>query len=226
MAQDDRPTEPPPPDISPEPIRRVREQRGWLNEEWRTAVHPWQAPITTNQEAANAYAQVAIKASLTLNGGALIAIPAIIGLFGIPANAAAGQLLWTGALFIGGLVSAWSTAFFAFFALDRAAVAATWRREHVAHHVMRIFANTQEDVTARAEQATAAETKAKAFERLAVRFRRLALGASLISLAAFAGGACIGGSYIVARVPSPQSQQQPTTGPGLQTPTTAPSGKP
>lgn len=62
-------------------------------------------------------AQGAIKTATLLNGGGLLAIPAIITLFGLDARSVAWRLVTTATLFIGGLVAAWVANFCGFFAL-------------------------------------------------------------------------------------------------------------
>jgi len=69
------------------------------------------------ESSAVAFAQTAIKSGFILNGGGMIAIPAIVALFNLDAEKLLHQLFLTGGLFVGGLCSASIASICAFFAL-------------------------------------------------------------------------------------------------------------
>jgi hypothetical protein len=71
----------------------------------------------TAEQSAAAIAQMVIKSGFILNGGGIIAIPAVATLFGLDAEKMLSQLMLTAGLFIGGLSVAWLASIFGFFAL-------------------------------------------------------------------------------------------------------------
>jgi integrase-like protein len=71
----------------------------------------------TAEQSAAAMAQMVIKSGFILNGGGIIAIPAVATLFSLDAEKMLSQLMLTAGLFIGGLSVAWLASIFGFFAL-------------------------------------------------------------------------------------------------------------
>ena len=71
----------------------------------------------TAEQSAAAMAQMVVKSGFILNGGGIIAIPAVATLFGLDAEKMLSQLMLTAGLFIGGLSVAWLASIFGFFAL-------------------------------------------------------------------------------------------------------------
>src|SRR6202034_1283407 len=71
----------------------------------------------TAEQSAAAMAQMVIKSGFILNGGGIIAIPAVATLFSLDAEKMLSQLMLTAGLFIGGLSIAWLASIFGFFAL-------------------------------------------------------------------------------------------------------------
>jgi hypothetical protein len=69
------------------------------------------------EKAAVDFAQTVIRSGFVVNAGAIIAIPAILALFNLDADALRGRLLVTGIFFASGIGAAWLAGIFAFFTL-------------------------------------------------------------------------------------------------------------
>lgn len=101
--------------ISPTEYReRVRHE----NEQVEHFAQPWRAESLESGKAAIAFAQSIIKTSQLLNGGGLLAIPALATLFSLNVHAGQRLLLWTGLAFGLGLLFAWLCNFCGYFSQD------------------------------------------------------------------------------------------------------------
>jgi len=138
-------------------------------------------------------AQGAIKNATILNGGALVAIPAIISFFGLELQAIVWPLLATGGLFIFGLISAWLANICGFFALTARTEAFTSLANLMRTRVTREhYPNDSRVETWKSEEA---KNERRCNESLA-RFhwwRIFGICCGLVSLALFVLGATWGG---------------------------------
>lgn len=112
--------QPAPTAISLTPLDQFRasnEARESFRRDIEQQVDPHMEIALASDRGAIDLAQGVIKNATILNGGALIAIPAIITLFGLNAQAVEAPFLAIGGVFIGGLLTAWLANIFGFFAL-------------------------------------------------------------------------------------------------------------
>lgn len=110
----------------------MSERRGTpLREDWQAArqyradyvaeLESFTRPLFERQrlaiEGAIGFAQGTIRAGFLLNGGALVAVPAAVALFAIDVREVTSGLIWTGALYVFGLLLAWLASMAGYFAL-------------------------------------------------------------------------------------------------------------
>jgi hypothetical protein len=100
-----------------EALRLRAEIREDFRREIERHVEPQRTAARDPDKSAIAFAQSAIKTATLLNGGALVAIPAGVALFGIDATAVMRALFLAAGLFVGGLVAALLASMFGFLAL-------------------------------------------------------------------------------------------------------------
>jgi hypothetical protein len=147
------------------------------------------------EESAVAMAQMVIKSGLILNGGGIIAIPAVATLFNLAADKLLQQLILTGGLFIGGLFTACAASVFGFFALAHKSELSYSNAVQTARTVQGKYFPAQAK-----EMAVQAEAAGKRGKRLRVMFlaeRYVAIVLCLISVALFVAGASVGGWAIL-----------------------------
>jgi hypothetical protein len=147
------------------------------------------------ESSAVALAQMVIKSGLMLNGGGMIAIPAIVALFNLDAEKLFHQLFLTGGLFVGGLCSASIAGICAFFALAHKADTFYSSAVRTAHALQAKYFPAQAQ-----EMAQQAEVVHRRAARLRVWWlteRYLAILLCLASVALFIGGAWVGGNAIL-----------------------------
>ena len=112
------PTSPDPMALHREMIKDHRDHREEYRRENAQHVEPQRAAARSTDKSAINLGQSVIKTATLLNGGAIIAIPAIVTLFGIDANKGSVGLIIAGGCFAAGLVFSWLSAVFGFFALS------------------------------------------------------------------------------------------------------------
>ncbi len=168
---------------------RIREQ---FRAELEFATAPMHADSRSNYDAATKYAEAAIKSVFALNGGGLLALPALITLFKIDLKPAAPWIIAAGAVFIAGLICAAFTSFLGYLS----AMATVHSIEDqvtlqiVKHAETYQYKATPVDVQ-KLEQRR---------DRLAGRsifLRHAAVATGVVSLAAFIVGAVISGGLLV-----------------------------
>ncbi len=181
-----------------ESLRRDRES---FRRDLEGEVDPHLATAVTSERAAFDLAQASIRTSILLNGGAFIAIPTIVTLFGLDVLAVKFSLIGTTVLFAGGLLTAWLAAVFGLFALSaRAAskevLASAMRsrvtREHYPHHERAVTWASEERV-----YIEASEQK----ERQFTLRRKSAVVSCGLSGFLFVSGAVWGGYTIITAPP-------------------------
>ncbi len=168
-----------------EEFRQERENEMWpLLEDYRDA----------GKEAFE-FMRGALKSAFILNGGGIIAIPAIIALFDLDAQKMFKSLMVTGLLFISGLVAAWVANFFVFFAVGAKANIFYLRAAVIARNLdAKYFPHLTSDM----------RKAAKANEEILARHvriwkwnRRVGLGIWFSCAAFFIAGATVGGWSIL-----------------------------
>ena len=95
-------------------------------ERWKTDVGPVEQQIIATHQSTIIFAQTAIKSCYLLNGGGLIALPAFVGLFEIPAGAG---VIVSAIFFFVGLCLSTTANISAFHTVDREGVRLQARRE-------------------------------------------------------------------------------------------------
>jgi hypothetical protein len=103
-----------------------RDHREEYRREIAQHVEPLMEAARNTDKQAVEIALSVFKTSNLLNGGAIVAIPAVVTLFGLDAKAVADPLLIAGGIFAGGLISSWLSAVFGFFALSNRADRDYW----------------------------------------------------------------------------------------------------
>ncbi|MCA4920798.1 MAG: hypothetical protein ING82_15335 [Roseomonas sp.] len=96
----------------------IRERMKFEHLEVDHHAQPWRAEAVESGKAAVAFAQSIIKTSQLLNGGGLLAIPALVTLFSLDVNIGKNLLIYTGASFCLGLMCAWICNYFAYYSQD------------------------------------------------------------------------------------------------------------
>lgn len=189
-------------------VRKFREHREEYRRELAQHVEPQFAAARSTDRMAVELAQSIFKMLTMLNGGAIIAIPAVLTLFSVDVRAILAQILWSGGLFCSGLTVSLLSAICGFFALssraDREcsdAVMMKWRTN------LNYYPpdNSEAGANERARQeagCAAAEKDEKNFRKRFLIWRALAIVCSVISLLCFLSGNVVGGRAIL---------QSPTT---------------
>jgi hypothetical protein len=85
---------------------------------WRTDVDPIHQRTERTREFRTQYAQLGLKLLATLHGGAIVAVPVIAHVVGIPMKTAIADLLLSEALFLGGLALVLLGVMFSYITLD------------------------------------------------------------------------------------------------------------
>jgi hypothetical protein len=101
-----------------DPRAEIREEIKLEHHEVEHFTAPWRAEAFESGKAAVAFAQSIIRTSQLLNGGGLLAIPALVSLFGLDVNIGKNLLVWTGFSFCLGLLCAWICNYFAYYSQD------------------------------------------------------------------------------------------------------------
>lgn len=150
------------------------------------------------ESSAVAMAQMVIKFGITLNGGGMIAIPAIVALFHLDAEKLRHQLVFTGGLFVAGLCASSVAGICAFFALAHKADFFYSNAVRTARTLQaRYFPHQDKEMT---RQAKIAGRHAARLRILWVIERYVAIVLCIVSVAFFIWGAWVGGSAISAHV--------------------------
>jgi hypothetical protein len=97
---------------------KIRDQ---FRTELEFAIAPMREDNRANYEGAIKFADTAIKSAFALNGGALIALPALIALFKIDPQRVGSWVIIAGAVFVVGLIGAAATAFLGYLSAMSAA---------------------------------------------------------------------------------------------------------
>jgi hypothetical protein len=147
------------------------------------------------ESSAVAQAQMVIKSGFILNGGGMIAIPAIVALFNLDAEKLLHQLVLTGGLFVGGLCSASIASICAFFALAHKADTFYSSAVRTARLLQAKYFPPQAQKMV--QQAEAARRRTARLRVLWLTERYVAILLCLTSVALFIGGAWVGGNAIL-----------------------------
>jgi hypothetical protein len=185
--------------LSPDEIRDALKVRNETREEFRREVERHVEPnikaAHETDKSAIELGQSLLRTSTLLNGGALVAIPAVVTLFGIDVKAITLNLLIAGGIFALGLVFSWLSGYSGFFALSNRADRDYATAEATRQNLL-LFYYPPNDVTQKAETTAEFQSQtgqATRHNRRFVRFRVAAIIFSLLSLAAFVGGNFVGG---------------------------------
>jgi hypothetical protein len=185
--------------LSPDEFRDALKLRSEQREEFRREVERHVEPSIKaaheTDKSAIELGQSLLKTSTLLNGGALVAIPAVVTLFGINVQAITLNLLIAGGIFALGLVFSWLSGSAGFFALSNRADRDYRTAEATRQNLLRFYyppndATLEAEATAEFQSQTEQATR---HNKRFVRFRVAAIIFSVLSLAAFVGGNFVGG---------------------------------
>ncbi len=182
-----------PPLISPQWIEH-RDVRKEYREERETEMAADLEAAKLGESSAVALAQMVIKSGFILNGGGIIAIPAVVALFNIDAERLHSLLLLTAGLFVGGLCSASVASICAFFALAHKADYFYSNAVHTARTIQGKYFPPQAQEMAK--HAKVARRRAARLRLWWIWERYVAIVLCLASVALFIGGALVGGEAI------------------------------
>jgi hypothetical protein len=180
--------------ISPQWIEH-RDIRKEYREERETELAADLEGAKVAEESAVALAQAVIKSGFILNGGGMIAIPAIAALFNLDAEKLLHKLFLTGELFVGGLCCASVASICAFFALAHKADTFYSNAVRTARVLQGKYFTPQAQEMAK--QAEAARRRAARLRVWWITERYIAIFLCLASVALFICGAWVGGNAIL-----------------------------
>jgi hypothetical protein len=177
--------------------KRQLEHREGLRRDIELHVEPLIHQATDADKAAIELGQSILKTGTLLNGGALVAIPAVIALFGIDAKAVTPNLLIAAGLFVIGLLLSWLSGIGGFFTLSRRS---DRDYQHAEATKATLYRDCYPDKTKRAKQTDQIEQQSrlvKRHHRAFVIYRIFTILFSFLSLAAFVAGTVFGGLTIL-----------------------------
>jgi hypothetical protein len=123
------------------------------------------------------FAQSVVKSGFLLNGGGMVAIPAIVALFKLDASKGLWMLAAMGSAFVAGLLAAWAASICAFFALANSSGASYSEAIRANNALNALFTPMlQAEFTRQSNEAAA---KAQV---LVGKFRKFRLAASFLAL--------------------------------------------
>lgn len=177
---------------------------------------PYESGITHHGErerdamkVAAEFAKEGIKNCFILNGGAMVAIPAAVALFGIDARAMFVEMMAVAGFLVVGLLAAWGASLSAFFAMSDVADA------HAQHRTDWEWSEVALDAAlssknARYDEAMIAIAEAKSestrLQNRALRFRLAGIIACLTSVLCFVVGAGYGAHVLINSPAKPASE--------------------
>jgi hypothetical protein len=183
-------------------LKLRNEQREEFRREVERHVHPYIDAARETDKSAIELGQSVLRTSTLLNGGALVAVPAVVTLFGIDAKAITPNLLIAGGIFALGLVFCWLSSYAGFFALAHRADR-DFALGEATRHNLNLFYYYSNDETRKAETTAEIESQNKQVARHHlgfVRYRLVAIIFFILSLEAFVSGNFLGG-WSVLRAP-------------------------
>ena len=196
-----------PPDEYRDFLKIRTEYREELRRDIEKYVEPHIAAAHDTDKGAIELGQSILKTGTLLNGGALVAIPATVTLFGVDAKSIITQLLVAGGLFALGLLLSWLSGFGGFFALanraDRDYATGEVTRQKLHHGYY-----PSNDETLEAQQKAEVEkqtTQVERCHRAFVAWRAAAIFFSFLSLVTFVAGNVIGGWAVLHAPTKPAS---------------------
>jgi hypothetical protein len=147
------------------------------------------------EESAVTLAQTVIKSGFALNGGGIIALPAVVTLFDLDASQISRALITTGLLFALGLLSAWGASILGFFALAHKSDTFYYRAVQTARFLQgKYFPHQWREMS---EQGKAAGASADSYFKWFIVERYTAIGLCLVSVALFLAASGVGGRAIL-----------------------------
>jgi hypothetical protein len=165
----------------------IREQ---FRAEHEFAIASLRADNHANYEGAIKFAETAIKSAFALNGGALVALPALIALFKIDPQRVVLWVIIAGAVFVVGLTSAAATAFLGYLSAMAAA--------HSIEAQMRVTEATYAAIyQQQASPVDALKRDQVTLGKHSVYLRKAAVATGIASLVAFVIGAGFSGFVLV-----------------------------
>jgi hypothetical protein len=194
-------------------IKQQHEHREELRRDIETYVEPEIEAAHNADKSSIELGQSILRTATLLNGGALIAIPAVVTLFGIDAKSIMRNLLWAGGCFALGLIFSWLSGCWGFFTLahradrDYARGEATRRGLYHGYYPSNDEAEKPNQLAAINELQLQTSSRHRTF----VIFRMMAIGFTFLSLAAFVAGNVIGGLSVLhaPTKPAPVVQSSP-----------------
>lgn len=159
--------------------------------DWEASVLPVENQASGAEKGAVDYSLLGLKSAFILNGGALVALPAVTPFFGINAAANKNLLVWTAATFmVGILLSAAATAL-SYFVMCYQGSMHRWSREKNAQIVIGQYFGHIEDGGARDKKRDEAARKEADYAKTANTIRDIAIGCAFATIVAFLIGSGI-----------------------------------
>lgn len=206
------PSQPPGQDQSPWPISPDWIANAPIRKEYREERESEMSALLESHHAAEKaavdFGKTVIRSGFVVNAGAIIAIPAIVALFNLDAEAIRGYLLFTGVLFGIGIFSAWLAGIFAFFTLAHKSDQFYTSAIQIGRILeSKYFPPRASEMT---RQARDAEKRASRLRIIWVTERYIAIILSLASVALFLAGSWAG-AHAVLKAPHKLPATEHTT---------------
>jgi len=184
----------------PESYEVVRRYRDDYLREWDQRVTPLEERASKADEESIGFAHGALKCGFILSGGALIAVPAIVGLFSFQTDSIVIPLATSIALFIASLIASWLAYGVAYFAMCYRAAQRYQAREIEALKVNELSPGAKAADLAEVHKFESGRDR---YGRWFNRLRYAAIALCVVSFLAFLAGAYTGGQTILASLYSP-----------------------
>ncbi len=184
--------------LSAEQWRIANEVRESFRRDIENQVEPLRSASMASDRGAIDLAELIIKNATLLNGGAIIAIPAIVGLLGIDLRSDKWKFILIASIFASGLVSAWLANVFGFFALGFRSDALTLRAASLHARITRQWYPQHPDAPDWHKQDCTDGEKADRTFRQSGWLRCAGICLCFVSIAAFLSGGMYGGKVVLA----------------------------
>jgi hypothetical protein len=180
-------------------VKQRNEHREEYRREIERNVEPLVQAAHDSDKMSVEIAQSVLRTATLLNGGALVAMPAIITLFGVDAKYTMRSLLIAGGLFVSGLGFSWLSSICGFFALAKRGDRNYAQADSTRLDLYRFYYPT-DDEKRKTEQESELESlraQNKQCHRAFIIYRAMAVLFSSLSFVGFVGGSGVGGWMVV-----------------------------
>jgi hypothetical protein len=174
----------------------------------------WRAPsvelYNISEQSATELAKAVIQTGLILNGGAIVALPAICTIFKDGIEGIGGSILTGGLLFTLGMMIAWITAIVAYFAICVRQNYHGYQSYQNTMHIQAKFADTKEEYDEKIEERRRFITLANSESTKYGRYQKWGIILCFASFALFAVGAMISSWALLSKMQEPPTASLPT----------------